>query len=82
MTFGQSAMTSPYKVAFAGAAEASAETKANSQRVWKMALKYLSEKKLKTTPIEVREGLEGALQGIDDLRNGRVSGKKIVSKLS
>ena len=75
-------MTSPYKAVFVGAVEASAETKANSQRVWKMALKYLSEGKLKTTPIEVREGLEGALQGIDDLRNGRVSGKKIVSKLS
>jgi hypothetical protein len=75
-------MISPYKVAFGDPAEASAETKANSQRVWKMALKYLSEKKIKTTPIEVREGLEGALQGIDDLRNGRVSGRKIVSKLS
>ena len=75
-------MTSPYKAAFVGAVEASAETKANSQRVWRMALKYLSENKLRTTPIEVREGLEGALQGIDDLRSGRVSGKKIVSKLS
>ena len=81
MTYGQSVMTSPY-IAQTGIEEASAETKALGQRVWIMALKYLEEGKLKTTPIEIRQGLEGALTGIDDLRKGLVSGKKIVSKLA
>ena len=50
-------------------------------QVWQMALKYLSEGKLKTPPIDLRQGLEGVLGGIDDLRKGAVSGKKIVSRL-
>lgn len=81
MTFGQSAMTTPYK-AFASVLDSSAETRALGQRVWSMSLKYFEEGKLKTTPIELRKGLEGALNGIDDLRNGRISGKKIISQLS
>lgn len=82
MTDGQSAMTDQYKAFGRGVLEASAETKANSRRVWEMALKYMEEGKLKAPPIEIRQGLEGALQGIDDLRNGRVSGRKIITNLS
>ena len=50
-------------------------------RVWKAALKLFEEGKLQTPPIELRHGLEGALQGMDDLRRNMVSGKKIVSRL-
>jgi hypothetical protein len=81
MTYGQSVMTSPY-LSQTGIQDASAETRAIGQKVWTMALKYLEEGKLKTTPIEIRQGLEGALTGMDDLRKGAVSGKKIVSKLA
>ena len=82
MTYGQSVMTSAY-VSREGLTDASAETVSNGQRLrWKMALKYLEEGKLKTTPIEIRQGLEGALSGMEDLRKGRVSGMKIVSKLA
>jgi hypothetical protein len=81
MTYGQSVMADPYK-AVAGIVNTTAETKAIGQRVWKMALKYLGDGRMKTPPIELRKGLEGALQGMDDLRKGLVSGKKIISQLA
>ena len=73
-------MASPYK-AFDAIVERTPEVRDIGQRVWNMALQFLHEGKLKTTPLDVREGLEGALQGMDDLRKGNISGKKIVSQL-
>lgn len=41
--------------------------------------KLLAEGKLKTHPEQVGEkGLEGALQGMEDMKSGKVSGKKLV----
>lgn len=57
------------------------EQRALGTRVWEMALKYLDEGKLRTPPIDLRQGFDGVLEGIDDLRKGNVSGKKIVSRL-
>ncbi|KAK5171984.1 uncharacterized protein LTR77_003621 [Saxophila tyrrhenica] len=79
-TFGQSVMAESYKT-FAGRTPQTAERKELGLRVWRMAVKLLEEGKLKPPPLEVREGLEGALQGIADLREGKVSGKKIVSRM-
>lgn len=80
MTYGQSVIANPYK-ALTGIEFATQETRAWGRQVWKMALQFLEQGKVKTTPIEIRQGLEGALQGIDDLRRGVVSGKKIVSQM-
>lgn len=74
-------MADPYKAGM-GTAEQTAEKRALGQWVWKMSLRLLDEAKLRTPPVEVRTGLEGALQGMDDLRKGTVSGKKIISQLS
>lgn len=80
MTFGQSVKADPYKAGPA-VVNSTPENKAIGKREWNMSLRYLEEGKLKTPPIELREGLEGTLAGIDDLRKGLVSGRKIVSQL-
>lgn len=50
-------------------------------RLFAATFRYLDEGKLQLPQIELRQGLEGALQGIDDLRHNLVSGQKIVSQL-
>lgn len=80
MTFGQSVMADQYKE-MGEVVKRTLVTKALGQRVWKLALKYLEEGKIQPPPFELRQGLEGALQGVDDLRKGLISGKKIVSQL-
>ena len=80
MTFGQCIMADLYK-AGPGHAQRTPEQKGLGLRVWEMTLKYLEEGKIESPPFELRQGLEGALKGIDDLRKGLVSGKKIVSRL-
>lgn len=46
---------------------------------WELTRGLLSEGKLKVHPPEIRQGgLDKVLEGLDDLRKGRVSGKKLV----
>jgi hypothetical protein len=52
-------------------------------RFFKLAEGLLAEKRFKVHRPEVREGgLEGVLGGMDDLRHGRVSGKKVVYRVN
>ena len=80
MTYGEAPMCDSYK-SMTGVARRRPEEKALGQRFLPMALKLIGEGKVKAPPHELREGLEGSLQGMDDLRKGLVSGKKIVSRL-
>ncbi|KAI1808887.1 putative zinc-binding oxidoreductase ToxD [Daldinia bambusicola] len=51
-------------------------------KFWKLAEQLLAQGKVKPHPADVREGgLDRILEGLDDLRQGRVSGKKIVYKI-
>lgn len=50
-------------------------------KVFEAAFKYIDEGKIQLPPIDLRQGLEGALQGIHDLRLNLISGRKIVSQL-
>ncbi|KAI4909275.1 hypothetical protein J4E90_007972 [Alternaria incomplexa] len=50
-------------------------------RFWKQAEEWFGQGKLKTHPIEVRSGLEGVPQGLQDLKDGKVSGVKLVYKV-
>ncbi|OTB10679.1 hypothetical protein K445DRAFT_322801 [Daldinia sp. EC12] len=51
-------------------------------KFWKLAEELLAQGKVKPHPADVREGgLDHILEGLDDLRQGRVSGKKIVYKI-
>ena len=50
---------------------------------WPVAQKLLFEGKVKPHRVEVRPGgLDGILDGLDDLKNGKVSGKKLVYRIS
>ncbi|MCJ1474125.1 hypothetical protein MMC13_002783 [Lambiella insularis] len=47
-----------------------------------LAEKLLAEKKIRVHPIDKRtDGLKGVLEGMDDLREGKVSGKKLVYRI-
>lgn len=49
---------------------------------WSVAEKLLCEGKVKPHRVEVRpNGLDGILSGLDDLKNGKVSGKKLVYRI-
>lgn len=52
-------------------------------RFWKLARELLAQGKIKVHPPAVREGgLERVLEGVDDLRCGKVSGQKLVYRVS
>lgn len=50
-------------------------------KFWKLAGDLLNSGKIKAHPKEVRNGLEGIPQGLNDLRDGKVSGVKLVYKV-
>lgn len=53
-----------------------------AKKVFELAEKFLAEGKLKTHPEEVRSGgLEGVLKGLQDLKNDKVSGVKLVYRV-
>lgn len=53
------------------------------KKFWKLSEKLLAEGKFKVHRPDVRGGgLEGVLEGLDELRQGKVSGKKLVYKIS
>ncbi|MCJ1430746.1 hypothetical protein MMC27_000096 [Xylographa pallens] len=50
---------------------------------WGLACKLLAEKKVKVHPVDVRPGgLKGVLEGMEEMRQGKVSGKKLVYKVA
>jgi NADPH:quinone reductase-like Zn-dependent oxidoreductase len=50
-------------------------------KFWKVAADLLNEGKIKPHPAEVRGGLEDIPQGLKDLKDGKVSGKKLVYRI-
>lgn len=50
-------------------------------RFWKVAEELINSGKIKTHPVEVRSGLEGVPKGLQDLKDGKVSGVKLVFKV-
>jgi NADPH:quinone reductase-like Zn-dependent oxidoreductase len=50
-------------------------------RFWAAAEKLLNDKTIKTHPTLVRDGLEGIPQGLNDLKENKVSGKKLVYRV-
>lgn len=48
---------------------------------WRLAAKLLGEGKIKVHPPHVREGLEGVIGGLDEMRRGTVSATKLVYKI-
>ena len=47
-----------------------------------LAEKLIAEKKIKSAPVEIGDGFEGVLDGMNKLRQWQVSGKKLVYKIS
>ncbi|KAH7074142.1 oxidoreductase-like protein [Paraphoma chrysanthemicola] len=47
-------------------------------KFWKLSEELINSGKIKTHPTEVRKGLEGVPQGLQDLKDGKVSGVKLV----
>lgn len=53
-----------------------------ASRFWKIAGELLAQGKIKPHPADVREGgLEGIFKGLQEMREGKVSGKKLVYKI-
>jgi NADPH:quinone reductase-like Zn-dependent oxidoreductase len=50
-------------------------------KFWKVSEDLINSGKIKTHPVEVRNGLEGVPQGLQDLKDGKVSGVKLVYKI-
>ena len=50
-------------------------------KFWRQAEDWLNSGKIKPHPAKVRDGLAGVLQGLQDLRDGKVSGMKLVYKV-
>ena len=55
----------------------------HGKKVWALAEKLLAEGKIKVHPTDVRQGgLDKIHEGLDDMKNGKVSGKKIVYNIA
>ena len=52
-----------------------------AQKFWSVAEKLLAEGKIKAHKIRVRDGLEGVLEGLNDLKEKKISGEKLVYKV-
>lgn len=75
--FGESFVSGPLKV------PANLEDFQWAKKFMTLTEKLLVEGKLLPHKVTLREGgLEGALQGLDDLKNNRVSGEKLVYKVA
>lgn len=50
-----------------------------AEKFWDLSTKLMAEGKIKVPPMKVgKNGLEGVFEGLDALRNGKVSGQKLV----
>jgi NADPH:quinone reductase-like Zn-dependent oxidoreductase len=83
--FPRSDVTSKFTFAYTALGERYSEKVPASQedyefgaRFWKVAEGLINDGSIKTHPTEVREGLEGVPQGLEDLKEGKVSGVKLV----
>ncbi|KAH7381249.1 chaperonin 10-like protein [Phaeosphaeria sp. MPI-PUGE-AT-0046c] len=47
-------------------------------KFWKISEGLLNSGKIRPHPVEVRKGLEGVIQGMQDMKDGKVSGVKLV----
>lgn len=81
MIYGQALICDPY-ISQAGITRQTPEEKALGAKFWPWALTMFSNDTVVPPPLEVREGLEGALSAMDDSRTGKVSGMKIVNRMS
>jgi hypothetical protein len=80
-TFGSTAIGEAFEKA-GGKFEANLEDLRHAKIITEQAETLLEQKKFKPHRYEARHGgLDGILDGLDDLRNGRVSGKKLVYRL-
>jgi len=53
------------------------------KKFWEVARKLLEEGKYKAHPLDVRPGgLNGVIDGMEDMRQGKVSGKKLVYRVT
>ena len=53
------------------------------KKFWRLSEKLFAEGKVKTHTVELRQGgLDGIMQGLDDLKANRISGKKLVYRIS
>ncbi|MCJ1252152.1 hypothetical protein MMC30_009390 [Trapelia coarctata] len=53
-----------------------------ASKFWSIAEELLSEGKVKPHPVDLRPGgLKGVLEGLDEMRKGKVSGKKLVYRI-
>jgi len=50
-------------------------------KFWKASEELINSGKIRTHPTEVRSGLEGVPKGLQDLKDGKVSGVKLVYKV-
>ena len=73
-TLGYTALGEKYNDKF----PASQEDYEFSSKFWKLSEELINSGKIKTHPTEVRKGLEGVPQGLQDLKDGKVSGVKLV----
>ena len=53
-----------------------------NQIFFRLAVKLLSEGQIKVHPPKVGKGLDGVLAGLDDMRQGKVSGEKLVYSIA
>lgn len=67
---------------FGGKAEANPKDFEFTKKFWDLTQKLVDEGKLKSHPHEVgKDGLKGVFEGLDRLRKGEVSGKKLVYRV-
>lgn len=76
-TFAYTALGEAYNDKF----KASQEDYEFGVKFWKQAEEWFNSGKVKAHPIEVRKGLENVPQGLQDLKDGKVSGVKLVYKV-
>ncbi|KAK3720778.1 hypothetical protein LTR37_003441 [Vermiconidia calcicola] len=76
MTYGQSIMADAYK-STTGVVQRDSAIRELGLKAWRMALELVEQGKILPPPHELREGLEGALKGIDDLGKGLISGRRL-----
>jgi hypothetical protein len=81
-TFGSTAIGEAFEKA-GGKFDGNKEDFEHSKIVWAKAEKLLEEKRFEPHRYEVRPGgLDGILGGLEDLKNGKVSGIKVVYRIS
>lgn len=82
VTVGYSVNGEPYDFLLAGRIEAGEEDLAFGRKVWTQTEQLAQAGKIKTFATEREGGWKGVLEGLQDLKNGKVSGEKLVYKVT